>query len=122
MIDALGKLSVRCSRYRYLALVFGVVFLALFIYSLFNPSPGRIDFLVPSLVGIAWSLAFYAFSGLFLRVPERRSGREGLFRRVARRMQRFAFYVLGIGFVALTLVLLYLSAKMLAIWIGEIPG
>lgn len=121
MLDTLGKLSVVCSRYQSASLGLGAVFLALFLYSIFNHSPGQIDFLVPSVVGFAWSLAFYIFAGLFLRIPEPASARLGFFRRIGRRMHRFALYVLGVLFISLTLVLVYLTMKMLAIWIGEIP-
>ncbi len=122
MIDTLGKLSVRCARYRHLLWVIAGVFTALFVYSLFDHAPGRIDFLVPGVVGITWCLTFYAFAGLFNRVPPRASPKAGLVRGAGRRLHRFLLYLLGASFIGLTLTVSYLTIKMLAIWVGELPG
>lgn len=91
-----------------IALVF-VVFL-FFSASIENQN----SFAVPSLLLATWSLLLSALIGLLVNTPSAEP-KEGWFAGMKKRLVKFLFNVIAIAFVLISLVLLYVTIKLLSL-------
>jgi hypothetical protein len=120
MLDRLNRIACKLLRFRTLFLglaLFG--FLAL-MTSLFAET-GRDQglFTMPALTLFLWALAVYVFILNFAVIPQREMQEGGLARRVWQRLQRAWYWLVGLFFLVTTLVLLYVTARIVTLWLRD---
>ncbi|MFK8016356.1 MAG: hypothetical protein AB8G17_13060 [Gammaproteobacteria bacterium] len=100
--------------------IIGVLFLALFVVSVF--APGGMDgdvFLMPSVVGVLWTSLFFVLVSGFAVIPEKPAAGTRFFARVKIRLKRGAYHLLALIFVVLSIAVVAMSVRMLGIWMRE---
>jgi len=117
-LDLFSSLARRLLRFSDLPVYLAPVFLGMFVYALIGDYTGETDLLIPSLIGIIWCLLLYSMPMLFARVPPAAGGSDRLAHRLKTKIVRGGFHLLLLVFVVVTGVCLYLSARLLFVWIA----
>ena len=79
-------------------------------------------FLIPSAVGILWSIAAYSFLISFHTVPHKAEKSWKFFKRLKRNIARGGYWLMGIVFLGTTIGALFVSYRMIAIWLRDYGG
>jgi hypothetical protein len=117
MLDALEIVTKRFRWTKPLVFIIGVVFLSLFLASIFGL--GRIEsdiYLIPSVLGVIWSALFFFMVSTFPYVPPKPTKDTKFFEKIKVRFKRGIYHVFSVIFVFLTIALFSLSFKMVGIW------
>ena len=120
MLDRLHRIACKLLPLRMLFLglaLFG--FLAL-ITSLFAET-GRDQGLItmPAMTLFLWALAVYVFILNFAVIPQRKAEEGGLVKRGWQRLQRAWYWLVGLFFLVTTLVLLYVTTRIVMLWLRD---
>ena len=120
MLEALSAISTRLYWSKPIAVLLGTVFFVVFVTSILDLGGFDSDALViPGLLGVAWSATYYLLLSIFPSVPARPGVEVKFFTRAKIRFQRGIYYLLGLILVALSVVMLFISFKLLGIWRAE---
>jgi hypothetical protein len=118
MLEILAKFSsklqpLRKSTYLVIVLLIGVIITQL----LQTPSLIQTNnsYAMLSFVGIIWLLLFNILLSLFHNIPNIDEGSKGMFSRVKIKVQRSCYHLLALLFIALTLVIVFLTVRMLRV-------
>ena len=104
-------------------MAFFLVFLAITAVMIFNSSfRGDNSFLVPSIVGMLWSLSVYALLSTFYHVPRAPNDNDRLLLRITLWIKRLWYWLLGILFVGTTAASVIVSFRLMKIWYQEYIG
>lgn len=104
-----------------LVAIIGVVFLALFLTSIFKLGGIETDaYLIPSVLGVFWATLFFILVSAFTVIPQKPTGDEKFFARIKMRIRRGAYHLLGVVFLVLTFTVAALSLRLFGVWFGEI--
>lgn len=119
MLDILKRGSIRLRFLRPLFIALGIIGLAGITSEIFlTIIPDEEDILlIPSAVLFLWSLVGLIALSTFPNIPER-DPQAGHFARVKAALVRAWFYLLGLMFVTLAVMSVYLTSKLLGIWMG----
>jgi hypothetical protein len=79
-------------------------------------------YLIPSAVGVLWSVTSYSFLINFISVPKRADPSWRFFRRLKRHVARTGYWLLGVVFIATTAGALFASYRMVNIWLRDYAG
>ncbi|MFM1896784.1 MAG: hypothetical protein RLZZ385_1858 [Pseudomonadota bacterium] len=116
MLDHFYKVAMRVQRLLPLLLVVALLALVLAVWVVVESARGSDDSLfIPALLVFSWCVLLLIFSKLFLVVPAAPTGREKFFRRLSIKFRRSLLAILALAFGALTLALLIVSFKLLAL-------
>lgn len=117
MIEALAELSKRIYWAKPVAYLMGFGFFSLFAYAVFSTNANETDiYLIPSVLGVIWSLLFISIVSIFPYVPSKPSSDEKFFKKLKVRFKRAIYHLLGLLFLILTIAVILLSLKMFGIW------
>lgn len=117
MLEKLAALSRKLRWARPVTVIAGLVCCALFIASIFGWANLQTDsYLIPSLLGMAWSALCFAMITLFPHVPAAPANNTAFFSKAKVRLQRGLFYLLGLLFLLLSAAMLALSYQLIRIW------
>ena len=117
MIDNISKLSKKVIWARPIAYLMVVGFIALFGYSVIFRNAGDTDvYLIPSVLGLIWSLLLVAITLIFPNVPSKVNSNDKFFKRIKVGLQRGVYYLIGLLFLILTIAIIVLSIKTFGIW------
>ena len=120
MIDIFAELSKRIYWVKPIAYVVVIGFTGLFGYAIVFRDAGDTDvFLIPSILGVLWSLLLISITSIFPNVPTIPSSDDKFFNRIKIRLKRGIYYILGLLFVILSIAIIFLSLKMFGIWRGD---
>jgi energy-coupling factor transporter transmembrane protein EcfT len=123
MIDKLGKIARTLNFFRLPAFVFGLactIAVGLIIFT--SRSPEEDLFLIPGFVGVVWACATYVFLASFNSVPQKAGRSWPFFRRVKRHALRGWYGVLAVIFFATSAVAIWVTFRLLSIWIRDYFG
>lgn len=104
-----------------LVAIVGVLFLVLFVVSIFKL--GGIDtdaYLIPGILGVFWAALFFVLVSAFAVIPQKPTGDEKFFARVKMRIRRGLYHLLGAVFLVLTFTVVALSLRLFGVWFAEI--
>jgi len=76
-------------------------------------------FAMPALTLFLWALSVFVFILNFAVIPQRQAGESGLVRRGLQRLQRGWYWLVGLFFLSTTLVLLYVTTRLVIIWLRD---
>ena len=123
MIDKLQRVAGRLQFLRLPAMVLGLVSLAAMITIIVSSKSHEDDYyLMPSVVGLLWSMASYSFLVNFCSVPEKSDSSWKLVARLKRSAVRAGYWLLTVLFFLTTLGALFVSYRLIAIWLRDFTG
>ena len=73
--------------------------------------------MIPAILVFGWCFLLLTFLALFKVIPPIAAPGMSLSRRIGLRLRRALLWLIALGFVALTIALLIVSAKLLATWL-----
>jgi hypothetical protein len=76
-------------------------------------------YLLPSILGLNWSMLMCAFLFTFPYVPSKPIEKVGFFKRIKIALQRFYYFVLAIVTILITFAMLFMSIRGLRVWLSE---
>ena len=120
VLETFSVISTRLYWSKPIVVVLGLVFVSVFVASILGL--GGFDtaaLLIPSLLGFFWSAIYFILLTMFPSVPPRPGKEVKLLRRIKIRFQRRMYYLLALILIILTMAILFLSLKLLGIWLAE---
>jgi len=118
MLELLEKLSTKLQPLRklnYLLMVVLVIGIVVFLLqSPIHHQQSTNPYAILSFVGCIWLLLFNLLLSIFTNIP-RADNQLSIFKRLTIRAQRYFYHLLAFLFVALTLVIVFLTIRMLRI-------
>ena len=118
MLEILAKLSGKLLPFRKLIYLAMVLLVGVIIIQLLQiPSPAKPSnaFSILSLVGLIWLLLFNILLSTFHNIPRIDDDTKSRLALVKIKVKRCFYYFLAILFIGLTLVIIFLSVRMLRI-------
>ena len=123
MIDRLKKIASSLQFLRIPSIVLGLVSLVLMIAITVGSTTHEEDYyLIPSVVGLVWSMITYSFLVNFDSVPNKSDSSWKLFDRLKRNVVRAEYWFLGAVFILATLGAILVSYRMVIIWLRDFSG
>ena len=120
MIDMLKKIADAVQFLRLPSVVLGLICLiAITTILIGSKSQEEEFFAIPSAVGLLWSITTYSFLVYFYAVPEKADQSWKFVKRLKRRIVRAGFWIMGVVFVATTIGAIFVSYRMIAIWLRD---
>lgn len=120
MIDSFKKIATALRLLRIPSLAIGVASLLVLMKSVVGaPTHDGDLYIIPSAVGILWSLATYGFLVNFRSVPEKSDPAWSFSKRMKRNLARGGYWFLGIVFIGLSIGAAIISLRMLSVWIKD---
>ncbi|MGD1991036.1 MAG: hypothetical protein PVF23_04370 [Chromatiales bacterium] len=120
MLDRLNRIASRMLPLRMLFLglaLFGFLALMTSLFAETGHDQGL--FTMPAMTLFLWALAVYVFILNFAVIPQREAEEGGLVRRGWRRLQRAWYWLVGLFFLVTTLVLLYVTMRIVTLWLRD---
>ncbi|MCG8315271.1 MAG: hypothetical protein MI976_18830 [Pseudomonadales bacterium] len=118
MIQAMQGLANRVFPIRFLFVVIAFFSLFGFLYIALSKDQSLDLYLFPSLVSFGWCICLFGIADVFMSVPEEVKEGDGFFLRIKKRIRRSIAWVWSYGFMACTVLLVYLSYKSVSLAIG----
>jgi len=119
MIERLQAIATFLSRFRLFIGLLGVVFVGLFLMSLFEVgSAAEYDLLIPAIVGFCWAAILLSFASFFISIPAKFEKGAKLGARLVSRIKRGLAQGLGLLMISLTIALVLLTYRLLRVWLG----
>ena len=118
MLKLLGFLSIKLQPLRKISILLSVILLAIIVTQLLGPSSypkTNTTFELFSFVTLIWLLLFNLLLSLFQSIPSIDKERDRILARIKIKVQRSLYQLLAVFFVGLTLVIIFLSVRMLRI-------
>lgn len=120
MLDRLNRIARRLLPMRMLFLGLAIFGFLMLIASLFvEESREQGLYAMPALTLFLWALSLYVFILNFAVIPERRAGESSRIRRGWQLLQRAWCWLVALFFLAISLVLLYVTARLVMLWIRD---
>jgi hypothetical protein len=120
MIDRLQAVASRVQPLRFVAIAVGLFCLGVTMFIVFSPPSYEGDrFLIPSLIGLLWSVSAYNFLVIFGSVPEKAAPSDKRFKRFKRAAWRAWYWFIALVFAGTTLAMLVASNSLLSVWIQD---
>lgn len=117
MLDVLSKLAVKLKPLQKLSYVLIAILAAIIIFQLNQPSSLQTDksnsYAFFSFLTCIWLLLFNLLIAIFDNVPVISSDKQAIFSRIKSKVRRGFYHFLALLFVALTLIIIFLSIRML---------
>lgn len=120
MIDMLKKMADAAQFLRLPSVVLGLICLIVITTILIGSETHEEEFFaIPSAVGLLWSITAYGFLVYFRAVPEKADQSWKFVKRLKRRIVRAGYWFMGVVFVATTIGAIFVSYRMIAIWLRD---
>lgn len=120
MIDQFKRIALAIRVLRVPAIIVGLVCATAIIVLLMTSDSRQDDrLLMPSFVGLLWAIGLFTFIESFRAVPERAGSDQTLYGRLKRSMRRGWYWVLVVVFVGATAVAMFLTGRLVSIWLNE---
>ena len=123
MLERFHRIAQRCMPAKPVIVVLGVTSLVTSLVIIFSPQSDRADFfLIPSIVALMWALSAYVFLTGFADVPRRATREDKFLLRLKLRIGRVSYWGVAVVFLALSVVAVVVSFRMLSIWLADYGG
>jgi fatty acid desaturase len=123
MIDILTHIAKALQFLRLPAVAIGLLCLAIMTTIIIRSNSHEGDlYLIPSVVGILWSVTTYGFLVNFHSVPHKADRSWRFFRRLKRNIARAGYWLMGVLFIGTTLGALLVSYRLIRIWLKDYGG
>ena len=120
MIDRFRRIAQHVQILRLPSIVVGVIFLTSIVVLFFTSESHEEDrMLMPSFVGLLWTISLYSFIESFRSVPEKLTEKQGLLLGFKHGIRRGWYWVKGLIFLTATAVALVVTSRIVSIWLSE---
>jgi hypothetical protein len=120
MIDSFTKVANSLQILRLPSVIAGLLSAVAMLTVIITSESHEGDFyLIPSSIGLLWSIATYSFLVNFRSVPEKAALSWKLFSRIKRNLIRAWYWLIAILFVGATLAVVAVSYRMIAVWLRD---
>jgi hypothetical protein len=117
MIDKLKIIAEALYFLRIPSVVLGLVSLAAMMTIVVNSKSHDGDFyLIPSFVGLIWSITTYSFLVAFRTVPQKADQSWKFIKRLKRTLVRIGYWLMGVIVIGTTIGALIISYRIIAVW------
>jgi hypothetical protein len=104
-------------------MVLSIGFLVMGVAIALNSSSHKDDlFLIPSIVGLLWSLTTYALLSSFHHISRAPNKNDRFFLRIKLRLKRIWYWALGVLFLGATATAMVVSVRLINIWYKDFIG
>lgn len=123
MIDRLQRIAYRIRFLRLPSVALGSLCVASIVVILIFTGPrGGERWLMPSFIGLLWSISAYSFIVAFRSVPSRPDDTLRSIGRIKRRIARGWYWFIGMVFLAASVGVLVASFRLASIWFKDYGG
>jgi hypothetical protein len=123
ILDKFYRLANAIQIARIPLLVFGLIcFVSIATIVFMSRSHEQDQFLLPGVVGLLWAMSTYAFIATFRIVPEKSDKTWKFTNRLKRNIHRGWYWLVSFTFVGITAIIIFLTTRMLTIWLKEFAG
>ena len=123
MIDKLQGFAQTIQILRLPSIAVGLISLASMVAIMFiSKSPESDRFLIPSIVGLLWAISTYSFIVTFRSVPEKSNISLKFFSKLKRNINRGWYWFIGIVFLGTTVVVMFVTYRLVSIWLRDYGG
>jgi len=120
MIDKLQGIAKAIQILRLPSIAVGLISLSLMVVILFISESHESDrFLIPSIVGLLWAISTYSFIVTFRSVPEKANKPLKFFSKLKSYIIRGWYWFMGVVFLAATVAVIFLTYRMVSIWLVD---
>lgn len=120
MLESLQKLASRIKFLRIPAIGFGILCLALLVWAILISAKDVHNLIMPAFIGLLWAVCSYSFIGVFQSIPQKAATQSGFRKKIVRHILRAWYWMLGWGFIVLTLLVIAITSKLVGIWLSNI--
>jgi hypothetical protein len=123
MIDKLQGIAQAIQILRLPSIAVGLISLASMVVIMFiSKSPESDRFLIPSIVGLLWAISTYSFIVTFRSVPEKANKSLKFFSKLKRNINRGWYLFIGVVFFCTTIVVMFVTYRLVSIWLRDYAG
>jgi hypothetical protein len=123
MIDKLQRVAQTIQILRLPSIAVGVFGLATVIVIIFTSRSHEGDkFLIPGIICLLWAISTYTFIVTFRSVPEKGDQSLKFLAKLKRSATRAWYFFIGYVFIGTTLTAVWLSLRMIVIWLRDYGG
>lgn len=123
MIDKLQRIAQAIQILRLPSIAVGLLCLASIVLLVFASAPHDGDrLLIPSSVGVLWAMGTYFFIETFRSVPEKADTTLKFFSKLKRKLNRARYWLISVAFLGTTLAAIYVTSRMVSIWLKDFGG
>ena len=123
MIDKLQVIAHTIQILRLPSIAVGFISLVSMIAIIFISESHESDrFLIPSIVVLLWAISTYTFIVTFRSVPKKANKSLKFFSKLKRNINRGWHWFIGGVFFGTTVAVIFLTFRMISIWLGSYGG
>ena len=123
MIDKLQGIAQAIQILRLPSIAVGLISLASMVAIIFISKSHESDlFLIPSIVGLLWAISTYSFIVTFRSVPKKANKSLKFFSKLKRNINRGWYWFIGVVFLGTTVAVMFVTFRMVSIWLGSYGG
>jgi hypothetical protein len=123
MIDKLQGIAQTIQILRLPSIAVGLISLASMVAIIFISKSHESDrFLIPSIVVLLWAISTYTFIVTFRSVPKKANKSLKFFSKLKRNINRGWHWFIGVVFFGTTVAVIFLTFRMVLIWLGSYGG
>ena len=117
MLDLLAKLATKLQPFRKLSYLLAVILVGIIFSQLQQTTSQQptSPYALLSFIACIWLLLFNILLSLFDNIPKINTDSPGIFIRIKLKVQRILYHFLALLFIGLTLVIVFLSLRMLRV-------
>lgn len=121
MLDKLKQTAITLRWFKPIALLLMLTSIIMVGYVLIGKSGIAADdyYLIPSILTALWSFSVFWSLHTFPSIPPKPDKSLGFFKRVFIRIKRFAYYVITIIAIGLSLTIVVFTIRALRVWSGD---
>ena len=116
MIERLQRIASLLLRLQLLFILLGIVFAALFVYSLFQFQGDSGSYMLPAIAGFSWAMLLISFAHLFANVPASPGEQDAMLTRWSLKLRRTLMTLMALVMLGLTGAVLLLSWQLIRTW------
>ncbi|MGB0833851.1 MAG: hypothetical protein ACPG8A_03440 [Psychrobium sp.] len=118
MLDRFKQIAITLRWFKPIALLLMLSSLVIVGYVLIGKSGIAADdyYLIPSILTALWSFSVFWSLHIFPSIPAKPNKSLGFFKRVFTRLKRFAYYIITIIAIGLSLTIVVFTIRALRVW------
>ena len=123
MIDKLQRIAHAIQILRLPSIAVGLISLAsMVVIMIISKSHESDRFLIPSIVSLLWAISTYSFIVTFRSVPEKANKSLKFFSKLKLIINRGWYWFIGVVFLGTTVAVMFVTYRMVSIWLKDYVG
>ena len=120
ILNKLKNFSLKIQWLSWPVIILGIISLITIVMVLVTSQSNEDNkFFIPSILSLVWSMNTYVFIAAFRFVPEKADKTMGFFLRLKTQMSRIWYSLIALSLVVITFLMMFLSYKIILVWLNE---